>query len=216
MLDLIIKGIATGFILSVLVGPVFFLLLETSIRKGVRAALAFDLGVLLSDLIYIIFAYIFYNQVSKVIEGEWAYLFQIIGGFVFIFFGFYTLFKKPKHDERSEEEIINSPTKDFIVLGLKGFLLNFANPGVIIYWIGVIGLGAKTEGNNGLDDNVILYLGIILTTFFSMDLLKIFGAKRLRPFITDQRLSGLNKLTGIVIAGTGLYLIVKGIHTGWM
>ena len=34
-----------------MIGPVFFLLLETSIRKGVRAALAFDCGVLLSDLI---------------------------------------------------------------------------------------------------------------------------------------------------------------------
>ena len=48
-MDLVLKGIVTGFILSIMVGPVFFVLLETSIKKGVRAALAFDLGVLLND-----------------------------------------------------------------------------------------------------------------------------------------------------------------------
>ena len=54
MLDLILKGIVTGFVLSIMVGPAFFVLLETSIRKGARAALSFDAGVLLSDFIYIL------------------------------------------------------------------------------------------------------------------------------------------------------------------
>ncbi|MEY3438093.1 MAG: hypothetical protein RL265_678, partial [Bacteroidota bacterium] len=44
-----------------MIGPVFFVLLETSIRKGARAALALDLGVLLSDLVYILIAYVFYS-----------------------------------------------------------------------------------------------------------------------------------------------------------
>jgi threonine/homoserine/homoserine lactone efflux protein len=192
---------------------VFFLLLETSIRKGIRAALAFDIGVFISDLIYIALAYIFYNEVSKAIQGEWSYIFQIAGGCVFVIIGLINLFKKPKHDRKEEQDIINSPAKDYIVLGLKGFILNFANPGVLIYWIGVIGIGAKAEGNKGLDDNILLYLAIILITFFSMDLLKIVGAKKLRPFITDKVLSGLNTVTGFVIGGSGLYLIIKGIHT---
>lgn len=213
MLDLLIKGIATGFILSILIGPVFFLLLETSIRKGIRAALALDIGVFVSDLIYVTFAYLFYHQVSSVIHGKNAYLFQIIGGIVFIVFGIINLIKKPKHDKKSEEEIINSKSKDYVVLALKGFLLNFANPGVIIYWLGVISIGVKGDGKGAIDDSVIPFLGIILITFFSMDLLKIVGAKKLRPFITDQRLNGLNKLTGIVIAGSGVYLIIKGFQT---
>lgn len=213
MLDLLIKGIATGFILSILLGPVFFLLLETSIRKGIRAAIALDIGVFLSDIIYVTFAYFFYHKVSGVINGKHAYLFQIVGGLVFIVFGALNLFKKPKHDTKSEQEIINSKSKDYVVLALKGFLLNFANPGVIIYWLGVISLGVKEDGKGAIDDSIIPYLTIILVTFFSMDLLKIAGAKKLRPFITDQRLNGLNKLTGIVIAGSGVYLLIKGIHT---
>jgi threonine/homoserine/homoserine lactone efflux protein len=33
-----------------MIGPVFFILLETSIIKGFRAALVFDLGVVLGDV----------------------------------------------------------------------------------------------------------------------------------------------------------------------
>lgn len=213
MLDLIIKGIATGFILSILLGPVFFLLLETSIRKGIRAAIALDIGVFVSDIIYVTFAYFFYHKVSGFIHGKNAYIFQIVGGLVFIGFGVVNLIKKPKHDKKSEDEIINSKSKDYAVLALKGFVLNFANPGVIIYWLGVISLGVKGDGEGTIDDSIIPYLSIILITFFSMDILKIVGAKKLRPFITDNRLNSLNKLTGIVIAGSGIYLFIKGIIT---
>ena len=63
-MNLILKGIVTGFILSIMIGPVFFVLLETSIRKGIRAAIAFNIGVLLNDILYILIAYVFYSQVA--------------------------------------------------------------------------------------------------------------------------------------------------------
>ena len=48
-----------------MIGPVFFILLETSIRRGAKAALAFNTGVILSDILYILIAYIFYAEVSS-------------------------------------------------------------------------------------------------------------------------------------------------------
>ena len=68
-MELILKAVFTGVILSLMIGPAFFLLLETSIKKGVRAALAFDLGIFLSDLFYIVIAYIFYGEVAKLVSG---------------------------------------------------------------------------------------------------------------------------------------------------
>ncbi|MNE63159.1 hypothetical protein D3C80_1584930 [compost metagenome] len=49
-----------------------------------------------------------------------------------------------------------------------------------------------------------------MVTFFSVDLLKIVGAKKLRPFITDNLLIGLNRFIGLVIIGTGVLLVIKG------
>lgn len=210
LLELIIKAVVTGFILSVLIGPVFFMLLEISIRKGVRAALSFDLGVLLSDIIYILIAYLFYNQVAHITSGDQKYLFQLIGGTVFIIFGCFTLFKKPKNEV--ENDTVTFQTKDYLTLGLKGFLLNFANPAVIVYWFSVIANGAEgSDKSQEMGPYLELYIIIILITFFSLDVLKVVGAKKLRPFITEKVLIGLNRLTGLIILITGIVLILKGI-----
>ena len=50
MINDILAGIPWGILLSFMIGPVFFILLETSIIKGFRAALVFDLGVILGEL----------------------------------------------------------------------------------------------------------------------------------------------------------------------
>lgn len=214
MLDILLKGIITGFILSIMIGPVFFLLLETSIRKGVRAAIAFDLGVFLSDIIYIIIALIFYSEVIKITSGKYGHIISIVGGVILIIFGLVTLLKKPK-EAKKEAEQMNSQTKDLILLGLKGFLLNFANPGVIFYWITVIALGSdgKKSANDAVDESTYWYILIIMVTFFSVDMLKIIGAKKLRPFITENVLVGLNRLIGLIIIGTGVLLVIKGFLT---
>lgn len=211
LLDLILKAVVTGFVLSVLIGPVFFLLLETSIRKGVRAALAFDAGVLLSDLIYIVIAYTFYAEVADLTKGSKSYIIDICGGVIFLAFGLVTLLKKAKAFDREEVEAASPTSKDYYMLGLKGFLLNFANPAVIFYWFSVIALGAKKEEGDVMGGHILLYITIILVTFFSVDVLKIIGAKKLRPFITERVLTGLNRLTGLIILITGVVLLIKGI-----
>ena len=53
MISEYINAILLGFGLAFMVGPVFFTLIETSITKGVRAALTFDLGVVLADIMFI-------------------------------------------------------------------------------------------------------------------------------------------------------------------
>jgi threonine/homoserine/homoserine lactone efflux protein len=209
LFDLVIKGILTGFILSIMIGPVFFLLLETSIRKGVRSALAFDCGVFISDIIYISLAYIFYAEVEDLTTGKNSDLIKLFGGIIFIVFGSVTLLKKPSSSTGEDPDSI-AQTKDYVKLGLKGFLLNFANPAVIFYWVGVIAWGSKNTDGGG-SEHTLIYIIILLATFFSIDLLKIMGAKKLRPFITDRVLTALNRLTGLIILISGIVLFTKGI-----
>ncbi len=212
MIELVIKGVVTGFLLSIMVGPVFFVLLETSIRRGVRAALAFDLGVLLSDVIYVLVAFVFYAQVSAIMVGERQDSLKIVGGVLFIIYGIVTYIKKPKESALDEVGNVIHKSSDYLILALKGFFLNFANPLVIFYWFSVITLGAKSTANNEADHYAILYyIAVILVTFFSFDLLKIFGAKKLRPLVTDKVLIILNHFIGIVFAVFGIILLAQGI-----
>ena len=211
MIDLTIKGIVTGFILSIMIGPVFFILLETSIRRGVRAALALDLGVLLSDILYILIAYVFYSEVAALNSGEKSGLLKIIGGSLFMLFAFITFFKKVKEIKVDAVGKVVQKPSDYVMLSLKGFLLNLANPMVIFYWFSVMTLAEKnTNAPDNQEGSIFFFILVLLITFFSFDLLKIFGAKKLRPLVTDKVLVTLNRLIGIVFFGFGIFLIIKG------
>lgn len=209
-MDLLLKGLVTGFILSIMIGPVFFVLLETSIRRGVKAALWMDFGVLISDLVYILIAYVFFNEVKELAEGGDTSIFRLIGGVIFIAYGVFNFFKKVKERQFDAKTVPASKTKDYIFLGLKGFLLNIANPLVIFYWVGVMTFGAEDTGGTG-SWGMFFYLAIILITFFGIDVLKILGAKRLRPLVTHRLLLGLNRLIGIVFVAFGIFFVVQGI-----
>ncbi|MEJ6797629.1 MAG: LysE family transporter [Crocinitomicaceae bacterium] len=212
MIQLIFKAIVTGFILSIMIGPVFIVLLETSIKKGIRAAIAFDLGVLISDFLYILIAYIFYSEVQSLAEGSDQHVVKIIGGTLFIAYGIASFFKKSKGIKKDKQGNLVKEANDYKMLALKGFLLNFANPLVIFYWFSVMTLAEKAEGMESAP--LFTFLSVILITFFGIDLLKIFGAKKLRPLVTNSVMKGLNRLIGIVFFGFGLFLILQGWR-GW-
>ena len=179
-MDFFLKACSIGFLLSIMMGPVFFILIETSIRRGFRAAVAFDLGVLLSDAIYIVFAKVFIAEVSLIDTTENKALFAFIGGGLFIVYGVYNFFKKYQISENESTEASEVEKKDYLKLCLKGFLLNFANPLVIFYWFSVITLADQSVGAESGEFKMFVFLGVVLLTFFLFDLLKILGANKTR------------------------------------
>jgi threonine/homoserine/homoserine lactone efflux protein len=210
LFELIVKAVITGFILSLMIGPVFFLLLETSIRKGIRAALAFDLGVIFSDCIYISIAFFFYSEVAGLMEGESESYMKMFGGIMLLIFGVVTFMKTPK-EEKVKDLGQNNTFKDYFMLFVKGLILNTANPMVIFYWFSVMALGAKQNTDMSFTTQMLIYIGIILAVFFSIDILKIIGAKKLRPFITNKVLRSLNHFTGSILMIFGVILFIQGL-----
>ncbi len=211
--EFVLKGVVTGFILSVMIGPIFFVLLETSITKGIKSALILDAGVLFSDILYILIAYVFYSEVSDLSTGSSANLLNVLGGIVFIAYGIYSIFKKVSTWNTNNQINYIPQTREYIELFVKGFVLNLANPMVIFYWFSIMTLASSyaQKGNEGY--SIGLFLCIILSTFFSVDILKIIGAKYLRPLVTKKVLLGLNKLIGIVFIVFGLFLFFKLIQS---
>ncbi len=194
-----------------MLGPVFFVLLETSIRRGIRAALAFDAGVFVSDLIYILIAYLFFSEIANFSHGKNEHILRIIGGLLFIVFGLTSFFKKQKDPKQDDSGNIIHNSRDYIMLFVKGLFLNLANPLIIFYWFSVMALAAKESTISEIHSPMLLYLGTLLFVFFSIDVLKIFGAKKLRPFITQSVLRLLNRVTSTVLFLFGVVLITQGI-----
>lgn len=215
-----IQAFSIGFLLSIMIGPVFFVLLETSITKGFRAAASFDLGVLISDVLYVLIAVMFMEQIKGLDTGSNKILFGFIGGIIFIIYGLFTFFKKSVINEKGpldleEHETENnfpvSMTRDYVMLGVKGFILNFANPLVIFYWISVASFANQFAPDKSSIGWVFLFVAIVLLTFFGVDVLKILAAKKLRPLVNQKLLTALNRVIGIVFCLFGVFLILQNI-----
>ena len=137
MIEDIITGIPLGIFLSFLVGPVFFVLLETSAVKGFRAAFVFDLGVVLADILFIAVAYFSSYRLIQSIKNDPAIF--IFGGIMMLTYGIISFLKlkkvSKKVDEIAVDELIK---KNYLSLFLKGFFLNFINVGVLLFWFMIL------------------------------------------------------------------------------
>ncbi len=194
--------------MAFMIGPVFFTLIQTSILKGARAAISFDLGVVLSDLSFILIAYYGSRSLLEKIKDDPRIFF--ISGFVLIIYGLITYLEKEKKKEvLASAKALNIGIKNnYLRLFFKGFFLNFINVGVLAFWLGivlVIGPILKMD-----QPSIFCYFGTILTSYFITDLGKIFLAKKLKTKMTPLVINQTKKIMGIILIFCGVFLMLKG------
>lgn len=205
MLEDIQAAIPLGFFLSFMIGPVFFVLLETSVVKGFRAAISFDLGVVLADIIFIFLAYFSSYQLLENLSNQPGL--YIFGGTLLSLYGVIVFTKKTKGDTLD----INShaPLKsNYLQLFVKGFLLNFINVGVLVFWLGIIiVVGPNLDAN---PSRFLLFFGTLIISYFLTDVVKILLAKRLKAYLTPLIILNIKKALGVLLLICGITLITKG------
>ena len=206
MLDAVLKAIPFGIILAFTIGPVFFVLLETSATKGFKSALIFDLGVILADILFILVAFYSTTKLLDKIKDDPNFL--VFGGVLLVAYGVISFIKTSQSFRAIVREYHRVELKkNYGKLFLKGFLLNFINIGVLLGWLGFIIIG------NSLTDNqtgVIVFLATILVVYFLVDLLKMVAAKTLRSKLTPRLIFKTKKIIALVILGFGILLLVQG------
>ena len=207
MINDILSGIPWGIFLSFMIGPVFFILLETSILKGFRAALTFDLGVVLADIIFITIAYIgSYRLITSIKDNTALFMF---GGIVMLAYGvisYIGLHKEKKVDtHKIDNEIIR---KDYLGLFIKGFFLNIINIGVLGFWLAIIiSVGPKLEMQMS---RMITFFTTVIITYLLVDSVKIVLAKQLKSKMTPTNILKIKKGISIVLMIFGVVLITQG------
>lgn len=205
MLEDIQAAIPLGFFLSFMIGPVFFVLLETSVVKGFRAAISFDLGVVLADIIFIFFAYFSSYQLLENLSNQPGL--YIFGGTLLSLYGVIVFSKKTKGELLDTNP--HAPLKsNYLQLFVKGFLLNFINVGVLVFWLGIIiVVGPNLDAN---PSRFLLFFGTLIISYFLTDVVKILLAKRLKAYLTPLIILNIKKALGVLLLICGITLITKG------
>ena len=200
-------AVLIGFFLSFMIGPVFFMLIQTSIIKGARAALAFDFGVILGDIVFILIAYFGSKSLLEKIKDD-PRLFYI-GGAILVIYGLITYLDKSQKKTIVDENLVVLPKKNnYLKLFIKGFLLNFINVGVLAFWLGmIVVVGSNLEMN---PSKIFNYFTVIIVSYLITDIGKILLAKQLKKKLTPKVTYKIKRSMGILLMIFGVALILKG------
>jgi len=208
MLQDLLSGIPLGILLSFMVGPVFFVLLETSAVKGFRAAFVFDLGVVTADIVFITIAYFSSYRLIQSIKNDPAiYLF---GGILMLTYGIISFLKTKKAkkeliENEDEEELVKN---NYLGLYIKGFLLNFINVGVLLFWFLIlITVGPKLQLET---PRMIVFFASVIGSYLVFDTGKIILAKQLKNKMTPVIILKIKKGISILLVIFGVVLMLQG------
>jgi threonine/homoserine/homoserine lactone efflux protein len=207
MINDILTGIPWGVLLSFMIGPVFFILLETSIIKGFRAALVFDLGVVLGDVFFIVIAYLgSYRLIQSLNDNSSLFIF---GGFIMMAYGFVSFLGTKKEKKMNTKTIDNEIIKkNYLGLFFKGFFLNIINIGVLGFWLAVIiSVGPKLEMETS---RVFTFFISVILTYLGIDCIKIALAKQLKHKMTPTNIYKIKRGISVVLMIFGIALIFQG------
>jgi threonine/homoserine/homoserine lactone efflux protein len=194
----VFEGIKLGLLLSMMIGPVFFALLTTSMDQGFKQAAILAFGVLMSDVVYVILTYFGVHFLSQfpLIEKSLGYL----GGMILIGFGLSYIRKKESNAQEKETNPISSG-KSF----LKGFGINGINPFVFLFWISIASMVTVKESWEA--SQISLFYAELLLTVFGIDLTKGFLAAKLAHLVTPKVRRFLNIGVGLLICYFGIKML---------
>ncbi|MFN3752772.1 LysE family translocator [Flavobacterium sp.] len=201
----ILSAIPLGFFLSFMIGPVFFVLLETSVVKGFRAAVMFDLGVVLADIIFILIAFFSSYRLIQSIKDDPALF--IFGGLVMLTYGIISFVKNKKESKKSIDEIDPKELAktNYFSLFIKGFFLNFINIGVLGFWLAIlITIGPQLELKTS---RMMTFFSTLIIVYFITDLFKIILAKQLRKQLNPKNILLIKKVISIALIICGVVLL---------
>ena len=202
MLEYLLKGLSYGLILSILVGPIIFTLLQASLERGIKMALTIGIGVWISDLIFISTVFFGLSSISEISSlPNFNFFLGTMGSVVLIAFGIGTLFND-KAIDRSQKVKKNGYAAHFI----KGFLINTINPFTVFFWVA---MSTEIIANDANNSQAIVFFGAILSVIIFTDTLKIVLAKQVRKYLTPKHIIKFRKIVGIVLILFGIILIYR-------
>ena len=197
-----IFGIILGLTITISIGPGFMALFQTSLVRGPGTGVILASGMLLSDITLISISY--FGLAGLILEGDFKYM-ALIAGLILIIMGGFSLLRRSAIS--SENDKIQGFQSNRLMILIKGYLLNIANPFSFIFWIGIVGIAGKNWGLHS--QNVLLFFAGVLSTAYSTDLVKCYISGLLRKVLVSGAILWMNRLMGVVLICIGVFIICR-------
>lgn len=206
MITPIWEGLILGLTLAFLFGfgPALFALIQTSIHRGLWSGFQLAFGIFLSDVALVTLCLLGALQIINETPSN-KLAFGIITGIILIIFGVVTFTRKAELATSDNKDDIKTPSP--LTFILKGFFLNFTNPFVWLFWIlWVTTITANYEGDT---HSVIALFATTLLVILATDMLKVFGAFKIKRYVTPRFIQWINWVAGVGLSVFGIFLLIR-------
>lgn len=202
MIDAILSGFGAGIVLSLMLGTVFFALIQNSVDFGYKSGVFIALGVITSDVFFISAAMIGTSYLPDL--PRMPFYSSLLGGALLIALGLVSFFKK-------NPKLVYPKTKfgNLLYYFSTGFLLNVLNPVNFFYWVAIVAY-LRNEKFFPLNEQIIFF-GSCLAAIFSTEVGISYFASRLRKLFTPLVLRRINQVSGFLFVSFGIKLLIDAL-----
>lgn len=203
LLSTFLQGLAFGFTMAAIPGPIFFLIVQRTLAEGPFTGFCCGLGAATADLIYALIAAIGMTFIMQFLLS-YQVAFAITGGLFIIYLGLRTFFRNV-----TIRTVHITDTRLFTAW-LSTLLLTLANPVTIVsYCVIFAGLGIATD--NSINATISLLSGVIAGAL-SMVVMLVGFLSFFRKKVSQKVLINMSKAAGVVLMGFGIAALIRGIH----
>ena len=157
ILDLLVKGLVIGVVVSAPLGPVGVLCIQRTLNKGRWYGFVTGLGAALSDIFYALVTGYGMSFMDEFLTKHQVLL-QIIGSIMLFVFGIYTFRSNPVHSIRPVSAKKGTYLHNFVT----AFFVTLSNPLIIFLFIGLFARFSFVMPGSELGFQLVGYLAIIL------------------------------------------------------
>ena len=200
---------AFGFAVAMLVlaaspGPGVFATTARAMASGFRPALAVIWGIVLGDIIFLLFAAFGLSMVARVL-GNLFFIVKILGGGYLIWLGIRIWLQKPiPNVEGQYSNTSRSKWSHF----LSGLLITLSNPKVILFYCGFLPTFFDLSALTVID--LTLVVAIIAAVLSGVLITYAYLASRARTIFTKEPAAKrLNRAAGGVMVAAGVAIAVR-------
>lgn len=184
-------------------GPGVFATTARAMASGFRPALSVIWGIVLGDIIFLLFAAFGLSMVARVL-GNLFFIVKICGGAYLIWLGIKIWLQKPEPVQYQQDSATRSNWGNFV----SGLIITLSNPKVILFYCGFLPTFLDLSALTIIDLALVM---VIITLVLSGVLITYaFLASRARKMFTNERaVTRLNRAAGGVMFAAGVAIAVR-------
>lgn len=202
-LQLLIKGIIVGLIVSIPIGPMGILSLQRTLNKGKAAGFSSGLGVATADALFALIAGLGISFIIHFLR-EQQLIIKIAGGFVIALIGLKLLISNPVKQLKKHRRKGETLFEDYVSV----LLMTLSNPFTVFLYIAIFAGFNLHEGSSKYLPPVMVAFGIFLGASLSWFIISTV-LNHYRSNIRLRRIMWMNRIAGLTIIIFGISAILS-------